>query len=402
MSSAKSALILLGVSAFAANIVVGCSGDDSRVGYEDLNDSGPGASLPDARSPETNDAAPSPQDSGRPKEAGDDAGDDSGYEVPDAADSGETNTVVDGGADADAGGDKGEEGSACPTKDLVQQQACGLCGVQYRLCAPTDRDAGSPNVWQPWGYCQNELVDGCEPGTTTTEACGLCGTRQKVCQNDCRYAVGACKGEPANACEPGKVDFQDGLSCTVGGRQRTCQANCVYTDFGDCFTPGEPDVPSLTVSGTAGQTVTGDFVLTTAEKLPRLSGTCPNADADNAERPSNWIKLINPTGSVLKVTVWTLKSTKPGATVIDTVMASYGKSFPGTPAKREACIAGVIDGCPDGAAGDPGSCLNSWAALYGANAVAIGANSQAYIWVGGYSDSAVGDYQLSARTDTVN
>lgn len=401
MSSVKSALILLGVSACTANIVVGCSGDDSRVGYEDLDDSGLGASLPDARPSETPDAGPSQKDSSPPKEAGDEAGDDSGYDAPDA-DSGKTDTVPDGGADADAGGGMAEEGAVCPTKDLVQQQACGLCGVQYRLCAPTDRDPGSPNVWQPWGYCQNEVVDGCEPGTTATESCGLCGTRQKACQNDCRWAVGACKGEPANACEPGTVDFQDGLSCTTGGRQRTCEATCTYGPFGACVTPEEPDVPSLVVSSTVGGKVLGDFVLTSTEVLPRLGGTCPNADADNPDRPSNWIKLINPTASAVKVTVWTLKSTHADATVIDTVMASYGKSFPKTPAKREACVAGVIDGCSTSSVGDPTACLDSWAALAGTNAVSIGANSHAYIWVGGWSDSSVGDYQLAARTDTVN
>ncbi len=408
MRSVKSALFLLGGVTIAANLVLACSGDDGRTAFVDSDDDGgPKASLPDTSSPPTPTGTGTPPPPPPPKDAGtsnDDAGD--AGDASDASDSGDGELPPDagdsGGGNLPPGPDAGATGSPCAPPDSMQQQPCGLCGVQYRLCAPSSSAPGAPSVWQEWGYCQNELVDGCVPGTMVTEACGLCGTRQKICQNDCRYAAGACKNEPANACEPGTVDFQDGLSCSEGGRSRTCQDSCTYGPFGDCFTPGEPDVPSLEVSPTVGGKVVGDFVLTAAEKLPRLSGTCPNGSVNNPDRPSNWIKLVNPSASAVKVAVWTLKSPNPDATVIDTVMASYGKSFPGTPAKRQACIAGVIDGCPDGAAGDPTSCLNSWAALYGANAVSIGANSHAYIWVGGYSDSSVGDYQLAARTDVAN
>lgn len=406
MRSVKSAIFVLGGATLLANLVVACSGDDGRdVFAESSDDAGRAPSLPPGSNTPPDSTSPGPTPDPPKKDAGADAGNDKG-DAGDAGDSGYTGPTVDAGDGGDPSvtpsPDAGAPGTPCSPADTVQQQACGLCGVQYRLCAPTSNEPGAPSVWQEWGYCQNEIVDGCVPGTTVTEDCGLCGTRQKVCQNDCRYAVGACKNEPVNACSPGTVDFQEGLSCLEGGRSRTCQDTCTYGPFGDCFTPGEPDVPELIVSPTVGGKVLGDFVLTSTEKLPRLSGTCPNGDADNAERPSNWIRLKNPSSTAVKVTVWTLKSTKPNATVIDTVMASYGKTFPNTQAKREACVSGVIDGCSDGAAGDPTSCLNSWAALYGANAVSIGANSHAYIWVGGWSDTSVGDYQLAARTDVAN
>ncbi len=404
MRSVKSALVVLGSVVAVANLVIACSGDDRTdfVDWSDL-DSGSSPSLPGTAAPTSTGTTPTPPP---PKKDGGDEMD-GGDEDNGDADSGTPVVPPDGGNEGGPtnppGPDAGSAGSPCANANEVQQQSCGLCGVQYRLCAPTyDEDGGTSNTWHEWGYCQNELVDGCVPGTVTTEACGLCGTRQKVCQNDCRYAAGACKNEPANACVPGTVDFQEGLSCTQGGRQRTCEATCTYTPFGDCIVPPEPDVPSLTVSTTVGEKVLGDFALTASEKLPRLSGTCPNGDADNAERPSNWIKLINPGAGAVKVTVWTLRSTKPGNAVIDTVMASYGKTFPNTPAKREACVSGVNDGCSTTTAGDPTACLNSWAGLVGTGAVTIGANSHAYIWVGGWSDSSVGDYQLAARTDVVN
>jgi len=405
MRSVKSAILLLGGATLAANLVLACSGDDGRTAFVEPpnEDGGRAPSLPGtstAPAPTGTNPTPDPTPT---KDSGVDAGDDAGAD----ADSGAGDTTIADGGDEDVsvlppGDDAGATGSPCSPTDSIQEQSCGLCGVQYRLCAPSSDEPGAPSVWQEWGYCQNELVDGCVPGTVTTEACGLCGTRQKVCQNDCRYAAGACKNEPENACTPGTVDYQEGLSCTEGGRSRTCQDNCTYSAFGDCFTPGEPDVPELIVSPTVGEKVVGDFVLTSDEQLPRLSGTCPNADTDNDERPSNWIRLVNQTASAVKVTVWTMKSTKPGATTIDTVIASYGKTFPSTPAKREACVSGVVDGCADGAAGDPTSCLNSWAALYDSDAVSIGANSHAYIWVGGYFADDTGDYQLAVRTDVVN
>ena len=403
MRSVKPALVALGSVAFAANLLLACSGDD-RTAFVDPSDidsgsspSLPGTSAPTSTATSTTPRPPPPP----PKDDGGDA-DDAG----DAGDAGEIDDVVDagdGGPTVPPTVDAGAPGSPCTTPNEVQQQSCGLCGVQYRLCAPSGADdAGLTHVWHDWGYCQNELVDGCVPGTEVNESCGLCGTRRKVCQSDCRYAAGACKNEPANACEPGTIDFQEGLSCAQGGRQRTCEPTCTFTPFGDCMVPPEPDVPSLVVATTVGGKVLGDFVLSASEKLPRLSGTCPNGSADNAERPSNWIKLVNPGAGAVKVTVWSLRSTKPGNTVIDTVMASYGKTFPNTPAKREACVSGVNDACSTTTANDTTACLNSWAGLVGTSAVSIGANSHAYIWVGGWSDSSVGDYQLAARTDVVN
>ena len=149
--------------------------------------------------------------------------------VVDAADGG----IIEAGADADDGG-LPPVGSPCAQVNAIQTQSYGLCGFAERVClAP---DGGQP-VWQPWGFCQQQVVNGCTPGTTTNEACGLCGTRVKQCQSNCTYAVGACTGQPLNACSPGAIDYEPGLSCDAGGRTRTCTTACAWGSFGTCEVP---------------------------------------------------------------------------------------------------------------------------------------------------------------------
>jgi hypothetical protein len=395
MTSLRSTLVLLGLGALAANIVIGCS-DDSRTGYEPVDEDGGHASLPDTgpAPTSTGDPPPAPKpDSGTHSDAGD-AGD-GGHEKSDGGD-----VISDAGPDVaviDSGVDAGAEGTVCPTKDVVQQQPCGLCGVQYRLCTSSDpSDSSSPNVWQPWGYCQNEVEDGCEPGTTATEGCGLCGSRSKVCQSDCRWAVGACKGEPANACSPGDEDYQIGLSCPVGGRSRTCQNNCTYSPFGACFVRG---LPTLTLTNNVGDKIIDQFKLDPNKKIARLDDTCPNATLSGTNTSYQYVVLANPTSSTLTVSVWTGESTKPGAGYIDTVIASYaGGAEPTTDAQRRACVKGRKDGCSDD---DPTACLSSWAGLVidDDTQVTVPANGKVVIYVAAYYDDDFGDYQLTARID---
>jgi hypothetical protein len=80
-------------------------------------------------------------------------------------------------------------------------------------------------------------------------------------------------------------------------------------------------------------------------------------------------------------------------------MASYsGSTKPATDVARRACVKGVNDGCSDP---DGDACLSSWAGLVGSNAVTIPPNSKALVYVAAYFTNKEGDYQLTARTDTV-
>jgi hypothetical protein len=213
---------------------------------------------------------------------------------------------------------------------------------------------------------------------------------------DCQYAVGACKNEPANACTPGTVDFQLGLSCPAGGRSRTCEATCTYSVFGACFVPGEP---TLTVIPTVGAKAKGQFKLELAKQTPRLSGSCPTGSVANSATSFQYVVLDNPSANTVVVSAYTGLSTNAGASYIDTVIASYPDATkPANDVARKACVKGVNDTCSDG---DADACASSWAGLVGANAVTIAPNSKALIYVGAYFTDDDGDYQLTARTDTV-
>lgn len=388
MASVKSVIALLGLQALGACIAIGCS--SSTNGFEDPAEGG--TVLPNTPKP---DASRAPvKDSGTSvptKDAEVDEEEDASVIVPpdasDDADMPDSDVMTDAGTDAAAdSGALDPPGSPCATSGLVQQQACGTCGFQTRLCSKT----GGNLVWQRWGFCQNEVVDGCIPGTTGTETCGLCGTRNRACQSDCHWAVGACRGEPANACKPGRVEFQPGLSCAEGGRERTCGATCQYGDFGPCKTA---DVPTLVLATTVNGETSADFTLAADAKIARLTGTCPNASIGTSMTSYNYITLVNPTAQAAVVQVWTgVPSTDPGADNIDTVIASYaGGTIPTTDAARKSCVKGVNDFCDD----DP--CDLGSAGLVGSNSVSVPANGKAVIYVAAYAGSVVGGYKLTAR-----
>ncbi len=310
----------------------------------------------------------------------------------------DTSTSDTGTTDAtsDAMGDSGlpPTGSACSPQNSTQQQSCGLCGVQNRVClAP---DGGTP-VWQQWGFCQNEVANGCVPASQTTEACGLCGTRQKVCQIDCRYAVGACTGQPPNACAPGSTDYEPGLSCDAGGRTRTCGTNCTFGNFGNCSTPeGGTGGVGLTIGG-VGATVFGTFNMPASPKLAKVNtGSCATTLSTSLTTYS-YVAVYNPTSSAHTVSIW--NSRAPGSsTDIDTIMTAYNSmTAPVTAAERQACMPYVNDDCSNA------PCPNNvWAGLVvgGDGPVTIPANSNVVIYTAAwFSSSAGGDYQLNARTE---
>lgn len=388
MSSARSVLVLLGLGAVAANAGIGCSSTPG-VGFEEVEEATVPASLPEAG--HSGDSSTATDASRPPEDATSDA------LVVDASADAPMDSAPDADAEAgppDASADAGAEGTPCAANGAVGKESCGLCGFRTRLCA--SNAPGNPNVWQPWGFCQSEVVGGCFPGSSSTESCGKCGTRARVCQMDCQYAVGACKNEPANACTPGTVDYQLGLSCPAGGRSRTCEPTCTFGVFGACFVPGEP---TLTVIPTVGEKATGQFKLVLATATPRLSGTCPTGSVGNSATAYQYVILDNPSANTVKVSAYTGLSTNAGAAYIDTVIASYPDATkPATDVARKACVKGVNDSCSDA---DADACVSSWAGLVGANAVTIAPNSKVLVYVGAYFANADGDYQLTARTDTV-
>lgn len=398
MSSAKSFAYALGIGVVGACTVIGCSASsDSPIGWDDSEDAAsPPTVLPEAGTTKEK------VDSGTYPEA--DAAPDASDETTDSGADGDADPYTDAGDETNRNVDAAPpdpvdlpaSGTACTTKDEIQQQTCGLCGTQTRLCAPSDTDPDGL-VWQPWGYCQHEVEDGCVPGTTTTESCGLCGTRPKVCQIDCRYAVGACKGEPANACSPGTIDFQAGLSCDAGGRSRVCSDSCMFGSFGECFVPGEP---TLVLAETEGGKVSNEFTLPASITAPRLSGSCPSGSLSSTDVSYQYVTLVNPTSSTVVVSVWTGQSSHAGAAYMDTVIAAYNAaSAPVTDAERKACAAGVNDTCSDSS--DPTACDSSWGGLFDTSRVTIGPNAKAYVYVAAYYGSTAGDYVLTARTDTI-
>ncbi len=423
MRSVKSAYVVVALAAVGA-FVAACSADGETPDIGNAPDSAADASrtshdsggiinLPaeDAAPPvDTVDATVFAGDAGH--DATVDAAKDSGSKdsgTADARDGSSDAHVVEASVDS---GPAGTPGTPCATQDEVQKQTCGFCGFQTRVCTSDDGDAASPNLWQPWGFCQAEIPQGCAPGTTTTEACGRCGTRQKTCQLDCTYAVGACQGQPPLACAPGTTDFEVGLSCNTGGRTRTCKANCTYDTFSGCFTPdGGITGAGLTIASTAGGLVSGQFNLSPTQTNSLLSGVCPQADLADKATSYQYVQVANATGMTASVSIWSSKASSPTAKEIDTVMAAYtGTAPPGTDTERAACKVGVNDTCTDHT--DPTSCLggflDSWAGLMiGSKPVSIPPFSSVFVYVAAYYDASSsthassGDYALTVRTDTI-
>jgi hypothetical protein len=297
-----------------------------------------------------------------------------------------------------------------------------MCGNHTRLCL-ADPDAGTGDaaatsgVWGAWGFCQNEVPGGCVPGTTSQEDCGLCGSRTKICQNDCTYAVGSCQGQPANACTPGTMDFQVGLSCDVGGRSRFCSdggttqpgvAACTYGNYGGCYIPeGGTTGAELDIATTAGGTKSGTFNLPAAQTIGRLGAfdQCPNATIGTTITSYQYVEVHNPTAQTAKVSIWGSKA--PAGSDIDTIMAVYnGFNVPLTDTARKACSVGVTDDCSDTT--DPTSCLMSWAGLMSAdgNPVTIGPFNSAIVYTAAYfaasgTITTSGPYILSVRTESL-
>jgi hypothetical protein len=395
MRASSKTSILFSLASIGLVSISACSADGGAAIGDDSDAAGPASqTFPvDAAAAERTDATvptPPPPPPGEP---------DAAVPVSDAAvpETGAVDArVVEAGQDAG-----GPMGSPCAPLNDIEQQTCGTCGFQTRTCLPAD--GGATGKWGAWGFCQGQVPGGCTPGQATTEACGNCGTRQKVCQNDCSYAVGSCQGEPSNACAPGSTDFEVGLSCDVGGRERVCGAACTWGNFGGCFVPeGGTASASIKIPTTVGSKASAKFSLPAAQTIGLLADTCPSATIGSSTTSYQYVEVYNPTAKTAKVSVWTAKAT--GGADIDTVMAAYnGVNVPLTASARMACAAGVNDGCSDT---DPTACQSSWAGLVGTDAVAIGGYGSVLIYNAAFNDSSSssphsGPYQLVVRTDSL-
>jgi hypothetical protein len=420
MRSVRSAFFFLSVTALMGGAIGACSA--SGVGIEDEG------ALPDE---EDDDAA---ADTGTKRDAGKDTGKadapsnavDSGKPDATTADAKPDNSVPDTGTGtSDAAPDAPKDapadvipadaalppvGSPCATANEIQNQACGMCGTQSRVC----KDSGSGLVWHAWGFCQNEVVGGCVPGTTVNEACGLCGRMTRLCQADCRYANQACTGQPANACNPGTIEFKVGLSCDAGGRSRTCENTCTWGNYGQCTEPVNQFV--LTASGTLGTIVASPdnpnrwemrYEPATPYKKVNTTTTCPTTvGASNTQYQYTEIK--NPTSEPIKVQIWQEIS----GSSTDSIMAAYaGAIIPPDDAARRTCLSKVNDGCPstsetgttyamNGAA--PNGCGGS--SIAGLHNIQIAANSSIMVYNAMYfapsstSTPSGVPFQLKVRT----
>jgi hypothetical protein len=412
MRTTKTAFFLFGATAFAS-VIAACSA--SSVGVEDEGN------LP----AEEEDAA---ADTGK-KDAGKDTGPsrpdattntDSGNKPDAVADAKPDNTVVpEAGSDAaDAAVDAPADviaadaslppvGAACATANEIQTQACGMCGTQSRVCK-ADADGGL--VWHAWGFCQNEVVGGCVPGTTVNEPCGMCGTMTRLCQADCRYANQACTGQPANACKPGDVEFKVGLSCDAGGRSRVCENTCTWGNFGQCTEPvNNHTLAASPVVGTivsSPETLGSRWEMTLDTKLLAGSNsTCPLTTLSSGNRKSHYAEVKNTTAAPIKVSVFHDDRYFTGSST-DTIMAVYpGKIAPpdNDDNARKQCLAGTSakDDCPASLAGAPPSCDDpngSAFSVAGIDNITIPPNSSIMVFSQFWSSSGSGAYVLKVKT----
>lgn len=298
--------------------------------------------------------------------------------------------VVDAAVDAEAG--LPPVGSPCPTVNQIQNQACGACGTQSRVCLTLD---GGQPTWQAWGACQNEVVGGCIPGTSTSAACGLCGTQQKSCQNDCTWAVGACTGQPTNACSPGAIDYQPGLSCDAGGRERTCDMTCQWGNYGNCITFDGGGPLAVTIPFTVGMSTSKVVTLNTplTEKLTSSSvdGACVVGTGTTGV--SDYVEIFNPTNLTATVSVW-LSPASSGA--FDTIAALYpGVQLP--PSNRTTCTR-FNDDCSTSPC--YGSLMSGFIAGTPDKRAVIAAGASVTLYIGTYASSTTSrDVTINARTD---
>jgi hypothetical protein len=387
----------------AALALAGCATEDTGTG-----DGGPDASDMDVT---TMDVVVPPKDAGKdntqpPVDSGQDTG---------AMDAG-TDADNDGGTVTDAGSDAGDAGlppvgSACNVPNQVQSQPCGICGTQYRACL-AGGDGGY--VWGPWGFCQNEVVGGCDPKLSYPDIdCNLCGKRKAVCLPNCTFDQTQQCQEPMNACIPGDTKFVLGLSCEAGGREAVCGNNCQLGNFGACI----PQPSGLFIPTTVGQIATTAIQLTDSHGRLATSTTtaCPLSTSfpTSTQVSYTYTKITNGTNQTALVSIWQGYALGSSSTV-DTMIAIYRSASPPSdndPAARRACSGSVEDGCTTQFSYQVGfytlnACPTSlsFGGLMSAQGKGVSLAPGESIWVLSerYSGTTVTDMTLSVRTESLN
>ncbi len=384
---------VLAISTVACSGLVGCSSADDTANPED---SGVDQSTQDA-------SVDSGKDAGKDStviDAQPDVAKDTGSDV---MTDGATDAATDGSSDGGDAGDGGlpPVGSPCNTANEIQQQNCGLCGFQKRACLPADGGL----AWSDWGFCQGQVVNGCDPKLSYPDtACGNCGTKKTVCLNNCNFDVTQTCNEPPNACKPQSTEFVLGLSCDAGGRERTCDNQCKFGNFGAC--QSGPTIPGIIASETVGVTVSSVFTLPASPKLDRPSGvtsfpTCPTT-FQATQTSYHYASVKNPGSKTLTVAIYsTLQSGGP----TDIIVTLYAGAVP--PADndltaRKSCIVGTTpnDDCSF-SVGNPPSCPSS-NFFGGHNNITLPPNTTLVVYAAAFSASASGPYQLNVYTSAAN
>jgi hypothetical protein len=310
----------------------------------------------------------------------------------------------DGAPDLDAGNDASTlppEGSPCSKPAEVQSEPCGFCGTHDRACLP-DGDGG--HAWGAWGYCQGQPSNACDPNKTYSDiSCpGKCATQQQVCLSNCTFDQTQPCNEPTNACWPNNFDYEEGLSCTTGGRERVCDSQCQWGNFGAC--QSGPSMITLQVPSTVGDVTSIVQNLDSNNTLPRVvTASCPST-LSTTSTAYNYVVVHNP--STQYATVDIFHSAASGGPTIDTVMTVYPGTTPpanNDTAARQACVGYVDDNCTDTSSTNPKSCASSWAGLMVGNGhgVTIPANGDVVVYSAALSSGA-GDFQINVRAKAFN
>src|SRR5258706_7445942 len=230
----------------------------------------------------------------------------------------------------------------------------------------------------------------------TTESCGLCGPRTKGCDKHCMPSIiSSCTGQ--GTCSPGATDYQPGLSCDAGGRQRTCDNMCQWGNYGNCieFDGGGGNPLALDIPITVATTATSKIITLKTPAIARLNpstSTNGSCTIDSTLTVYEYLEIHNPTGHTATVSVWTSGATSG---TFDTLAAIYpGATIP--PASRLMCTL-FNDDC------STSPCVGSlMSGFVGTSRPVIAPGQSVTIYVGAYSSSTVSrDVKVNARTDVL-
>ncbi|MBK8214424.1 MAG: hypothetical protein IPK71_11830 [Myxococcales bacterium] len=227
----------------------------------------------------------------------------------------------------------------CPAgvqiNDVISRR-CGKCGTQNALC-----EAG--RIVGAWRLLEREdQRRRVPPGEIIVSECGFCGYQVKRCDNTCSYTEGACLNQVAGGCTKGEITYLEGLCPTqTDVRRQVCSQACVKGSPEACA-PRPLDV--LTVSQTAGMTVTGNFATTAQLKAPLLNvGTCPVTASSTVQSLYHYVRINNTGADSVNITVTNAipaGSTRPAVT-----FATYTGTA--IPAARLACTGSTTTSSPE-------------------------------------------------------